>query len=88
MSYRGAESSALDAFRGEWVRGHLDYQRAAEALEAARHAAGQARQSSDPALDNEEARRAERDVETAGRRLAEIEADLARQFDRFCGVAE
>lgn len=88
MSYRGAQPSVLDAFRGEWVRGHLDYQRAADALEAARVVAGQARLASDPALDNEETRRAEEDVERAGRELAEIEATLARLFDRFCGVGE
>jgi hypothetical protein len=88
MSYRVGHPSVLDSFRGEWVRGHLDYQRAADALEAARLAAGQVGSSSDCAPDHEEARRAEQNVEKAGRRLAEIEAVLARQFDRFCGVGE
>ena len=88
MSYRGAERSVLDAFRGEWVRGHLDYQRAADALEAARLAAGQARLASNRAFDTEEALRAEEDVERAGQHLAEIEATLRRLFDRFCGVGE
>jgi hypothetical protein len=88
MSYRVGNPSVLDSFRGEWVRGHLDYQRAADALEAAQRAAGQMGSSADCASDREEARRAEQDVEQAGRRLAEIEAVLARQFDRFCGVGE
>jgi hypothetical protein len=87
MSYRVAQPAVLDAFRGEWVRGHLDYQRAADALEAARRAAGQMG-ATDPERDRAEAVRAEQDVEKAGRRLAEIEAMLARQFDRFCGVGE
>ena len=85
MSYRVARPSVLDAFRGEWVRGHLDYQRAADALEAARR---EARQVGASNRDREEALRAEQDVERAGRRLAEIEEMLAMQFDRFCGVGE
>jgi hypothetical protein len=88
MRHDTAKLRMLDTFRGEWVRGHLDYQRAAEALEAAQHAAGQARTTEAPAHDNEEARRAEQNVERAGRRLAEIEATLTEQFDRFCGVGE
>lgn len=68
MPYRAGHPTVLETFRGEWIRGHLDYQRAADALEAAR--------------------RANQDVEKAGRHLAEIEASLARQFDRFCGVGE
>lgn len=88
MPHNTAKHNMLDMFRGEWVRGHLDYQRAVEALEAARHAAGKARTIDERAHDSEEARSAEQNVERAGRRLAEIEAALAAQFDRFCGVAE
>ena len=88
MSYRAVYPNVLEPFRVEWVRGHLDYQRAADALLAARCAADELLLTCDHPPDNDEARRAEQVVERAGRRLAEIEAMLAEQFDRFCGMSK
>ncbi len=73
----------FSAFRREWVCGHLDYQRAAEALESARRKAeGLCRASI--SADSEEVRRAHEHVDEARRHLANIEVLLAEQFDRFC----
>jgi hypothetical protein len=85
MSANVVRCSVLDTFRGEWVRGHLDYQRAADALEAAQQVAAELRAAT--ALDDETIRRAERNVEDARRRVSEVEARLASHFDRFCGGA-
>jgi hypothetical protein len=82
----GARVSPLDTFRSEWVCGHLDYQRAADELEATRQVARQLRIAE--GISNDEVRRAEEDVENARRRLSEVGAILAERFDRFCGVAE
>ncbi len=87
MAATAVRSSVLDTFRGVWVRGRLDYQRAVEALEAAIQAAERVRQVSSASIDSPEVVRADRDVENARRRVAEIEAVLESQFDRFCGVS-
>lgn len=85
MSANVVRCSVLDTFRSEWVRGHLDYQRASDALEAAQQVAAELRAAT--ALDDEAVRRAERNVEDARRRVSEVEARLAAHFDRFCGGA-
>lgn len=77
----------LDTFRAVWVRGHLDHQRAVEALEAAIESAKQLRLGTDQSLDEHEVQRAHRNVEIARDRLAEIRATLEAQFDRFCGLS-
>jgi hypothetical protein len=77
----------FSAFRREWVSGHLDYQRAAEALEAARRNAEGVSRASSSGDDSEEARLAREHVEEARRRLANIEVRLAQQFDRFCDAS-
>jgi hypothetical protein len=76
----------LDSFRTEWICGHLDCQRATEALEALRDAAR--RLGAADASDEEAVRHAEQNVEKARRRLADVKALHARQFDRFCGLSE
>ena len=63
----------------------MDYQRAVEALEAAIRSVEQTRTG--VGTTDHEVRRAEENVESARRRVAEIEAALERQFDRFCGVS-
>jgi hypothetical protein len=81
--------SALDTFRSEWVNGHLDYYRATQALESAKHAerrAREARAASGAGYDDDAVRHARAIVEAARRNLAEVEAELIGQFDRFCGV--
>jgi hypothetical protein len=77
----------LDTFRSEWVCGHLDHQRASDALKAARESCARLRAAADAAAD-EAARCAEEAVELAVRRLLEVEARLAAQFDRFCDVGQ
>jgi hypothetical protein len=73
----------LEAFRREWVSGHLDYQRAADALEyARRNVAGIHKATGRP--DPDELRRAEERIEDARRRLSDIASLLGSQFDRFC----
>jgi hypothetical protein len=86
MAANAARCSALDTFRSVWARGHLDYQRAVEALEAATRSAEQVRLVAFASIADREVRRAEQDLECARRRVAEIEAVLEEQFDRFCGV--
>jgi hypothetical protein len=88
MSASGSHWSALATFRKEWVRGHLDHQRAAEALEQARQVEKQVRASIAASADDEAARRAEENVAHAQRRLTEVAVLLALQFDRFCGLPE
>jgi hypothetical protein len=73
----------LDAFRREWVSGHLDYQRAADALELARRMAAAICKGTDRA-DPDELHRAEQRIEEARRRLSDIASFLGMQFDRFC----
>jgi hypothetical protein len=75
----------LDAFRREWVNGHLDYQRAVDALEFAQHVAAGIRKVGD-CPDPDELRRAEQRIEEAHRRLSEVALHLAGQFDRFCST--
>jgi uncharacterized protein YecT (DUF1311 family) len=79
------EQAILHRFRTEWVHGHLDTQRAAEALEAAQRAWTRVRDTADASRDIEELRRIQDSVEAAARRLAQVKAVLAEQFDRFCG---
>jgi hypothetical protein len=76
----------LDAFRREWVSGHLDYQRQAEALEHARRTAAGIRKAS-VRPDADELRSAEQRIEEAHRRLSEIASLLGMQFDRFCSTS-
>ncbi|HZU85202.1 MAG TPA: hypothetical protein VE987_19855 [Polyangiaceae bacterium] len=82
-----AISNDFDGFRREWVLGHLDHQRAADALESARRIAAATRAAAGAVADPAEVRRAEQRVQEALRRLAEIESILAGQFDRFCGLS-
>jgi len=90
-------SRSLDLHRAQWVSGHLDYQRAAEALAAAEQAMAEvsrrarAADGADAdgdrgALDDDGLQRAQSDLERARRHLAEVAAILGGQFDRFCGV--
>jgi exonuclease VII small subunit len=88
MAANAVRRSALDSFRSEWVRGSLDYQRAVDALDAARQSVEQARAVAGAAPDDESARHARETAEHARQRLAEIEAALERQFNEFCGVSE
>jgi hypothetical protein len=85
MSANAVRFVALDTFRKEWVCGHLDYQRAAESLEAASQALGRISAAVCTSMDDE-ARCAQQEVENARRRLAEVESALQTQFDRFCSV--
>ena len=78
---------ALDSFRSEWVCGHLDSQRASEALETAQRAAERLSMTGGVSLDDEAVRGARHAIEAARRRLAQVETELAERFDRFCGVA-
>jgi hypothetical protein len=77
----------FSAFRREWVLGHLDYQRAADALESARRKVEGLSRASSAGADSDEARRAHEHVEEARRRLSNIEVLLAQQFDRFCSAS-
>lgn len=86
MAANAIGRSVLDTFRGVWVRGHLDYLRAVEALEAAIDSAKQA-PGTDLALDEHEVQRSDQNVESARSRLAEIQTTLESQFDRFCGLS-
>jgi hypothetical protein len=86
MSASAARFGLLDTFRGVWVRGHLDYQRAVEALDVATQSEEEARLKASTAIDDDEMRRTQQGVEQARQRVAEIEARLESQFDRFCGV--
>ena len=86
MSANALSCSMLDSFRNVWVCGRLDYQRAAEALEVAEKDAAQARVASPGSSEAPEIAVVEERVESARRRLAEVEAVLERQFDRFCGL--
>lgn len=79
------EQAILHLFRTEWVHGHLDTQRAAEALEAAQRAWSRVRETADSSRDVEELRKIQDTVEAATQRLAQVKAVLAEQFDRFCG---
>jgi multidrug resistance efflux pump len=85
MAAKAVGCSLLETFRAVWVRGHLDCQRAVEALEAAIESAKQVRRA-DASLDEHEVQKAHQNVESARDRLAEIQAMLAAQFDRFCGL--
>jgi hypothetical protein len=87
MAAGAAERLVLDAFRAVWVRGRLDYQRAVDALEAALIEAERARAVDDSGADDSQVRRAEENVQAARRRVAETEAALGRQFDRFCSAS-
>jgi hypothetical protein len=88
MSGNTSRRGVLDNFRREWVYGHLDYQRAADALEAARRAASEASAVLGGAEMRDAGLGGSTGIEDARRRLAEVEALLALQFDRFCGVTE
>lgn len=68
------EQNSLRVFREEWVRGHLDHQRAEEAVKAAESRVEQA--AGQGAID---------DLNEARRHRAQVEAQLVRLFDRFCG---
>jgi hypothetical protein len=81
MGVHAIAGGGLATFREEWVSGHLDRLRAAEAVESARQAVHVAEPG-------EAAGRAAAQVESALQRLAEIEATLVRQFNRFCGLRE
>ncbi len=83
MASGAADRLVLDTFRAVWVRGRLDYQRAVEALEEATLEADRVR-AIDAAASEQHVRRAEERVEHARRRVAETEAALGQQFDRFC----
>jgi hypothetical protein len=85
MAAKAVGCSLLDTFRAVWVRGHLDCQRAVEELEAAIESAKQRR--ADKSLDEHEIQKAHQNVEIARDRLAEIQAMLEAQFDRFCGLS-
>ncbi|HXX67575.1 MAG TPA: hypothetical protein VEK07_10355 [Polyangiaceae bacterium] len=88
MASHPIHDNPLDRFRTEWIRGHLDYQRAAESLEQAQRL--WQRTSADAAVAPASAidlRRAQEGVERARQRLDQIGAVLAEQFDRFCGVS-
>ncbi len=87
MSVAAIRLTELDTFRSEWVYGHLDHQRASEALEAARRSCARLRAAANGAVDDA-ARCAEEAVELAVRRVSEVEARLAEQFDRFCDVGQ
>ena len=87
MVAKAVGCSLLDTFRAVWVRGHLDCQRAVEALEAAIESAKQVRLRADESLDERDVQKAHQNVEIARDRLAEIEAMLEAQFDRFCGLS-
>jgi hypothetical protein len=87
MAANAVGCGVLDTFRVVWVRGRLDYQRAAEALEMAIRSAEQLRLGAGGSVDDDEVRRAEQSIESARRRVAEVEALLEMQFDRFCGVS-
>ena len=87
MAANSVRCSVIDTFRSVWARGHLDYQRAVEALEAATRSAEQVRREALGSIADHEVCRAEQDLERAHRRVAEIEAVLEEQFDRFCGVS-
>ncbi|MGD0673934.1 MAG: hypothetical protein ABSC94_00860 [Polyangiaceae bacterium] len=84
MGSKPIRTTALEAFRSEWARWHLDYQRAAEVLDSARHVAKIARAAG--SLDA--LRSAEENIEAAEIRLAQVHAMLTRQFDRFCGLTK
>lgn len=81
----GVERGRLHGFRAEWVHGHLDTQRATEALEAARRDWQRVRDVDDAQFDDEDLRRTQTGVDAASERLAQVKAVLAEQFDRFCG---
>jgi hypothetical protein len=70
----------LAKFRAEWVSGHLDRLRAFDAVQLAKNAVD--------AATGDAVRHAEAEVEGAVRRLAEVEAVLVGQFNRFCGIRE
>jgi len=80
MGAHGIQVAGLSVFRAEWVAGHLDRLRAFDALQSARRAADTAT--------GDAAKRAEAAVADALERLAEVEATLAGQFNRFCGIRE
>ena len=81
MGAHGIQVAGLAVFRAEWVSGHLDRLRAFDALQSARGAA-------DLAGSGDAAGRAQAAVADALKRLAEVEATLAGQFNRFCGILE
>jgi hypothetical protein len=74
----------IAACRREWVCGHLDYQRAVDALQMAQQKASEAA-SSHTAAGALQA--VERELAEAQFRIAELAIVLAERFDRFCGVA-
>ena len=74
-----ADHGPLAGFRSTWVTGHLDHQRALDALEYARAAAG-------TAVGEDATHQARAAVEHAAARLAQVEAALIGQFNRFCGI--
>lgn len=73
-------------FRSVWVRQRVDYQRAAERLNAAVLAAEAAMRKRAMSRDDNPARRAERHLAQALRHLDETRTTLETQFDRFCGL--
>lgn len=75
----------VETFRDVWVQGHLDHQRAVEALQQAIRAVERLSWSGADAVDDRDMCRAEQNVQSARRQVAEIEAVLQRQFDHFCG---
>ena len=79
-----AHRAGFDVFRKAWVSGHLDYQRAAEALETAI----QHRALSGESAEADAARRADEEIDRARRHLAEVESIVGEHFDRFCGLSE
>jgi hypothetical protein len=85
MAENTVRYALLASFRDVWVTGRLDYQRAADALEAAIRSVEAMRREAGARID-EQLQLAEQGVEDARRRLSEIEGVLERQFNSFCGV--
>jgi hypothetical protein len=81
MGANGIHATGLAAFRTEWVSGHLDRLRAFDTLQLARLAV-------EAATGRDALRRAEAELESALQRLADVEATLLEQFNRFCGIRE
>jgi hypothetical protein len=81
MGANGLHAGGLATFRAAWVTGHLDRLRAFDALQLAKRAL-------DAAAGNDAVRSAEAELEGALTRLAEVEAALIGQFNRFCGIRE
>jgi hypothetical protein len=80
-------SDVLQTSRKHWIHAHSDYQRAADTLRAVQRAAGQVPSVADPVMSAELLRLANQNIEVARRRVAEVEADLMREFNAHCGAS-